>query len=230
MKLSIIIPVFNNWNFTKNVLNFFYKNNSSFFELIIIDNGSSDGTQNGIKEFSSMVNLIYIRNDKNLGFGAAMNQGYKVSHGDSVLFLNNDIMIAAKDLLWLEKYVDEIDDNSLVGPTGGLLDQNFNFIYETSDKSKAINYMSGWFLCAKRSVLDRLTKTLIGLDGPFDNKSFFVYFEDADLSFRANELNIKFVLKPVPVHHIGKQTSKKMGISGLFRESKIKFSHKWSRK
>jgi GT2 family glycosyltransferase len=173
-----------------------------------------------------MSNLIYLRNDKNLGFGAAVNRGFNESSGDNVLFLNNDVLFSCKDLYWLNELIAKVDDNSLVGPTAGFLNDEFVFQYETDDFSKPINYMSGWFLCASRKCFDKLSK---GLNGPFDDETFFAYFEDTDLGFRAKEMGIKFVNHKVPMHHVGQQTSKKIGLSKLYVESKSKFIKKWNK-
>ena len=225
-KLSIAIPVWNNWRFTKNVLLFFQKYNAEFFEIIVVDNGSSDETEVEIRKLSkSMDNLIYIRNDTNLGFAAAVNIAFRESKGRVVLFLNNDIMFSCKNIEWLERLSDSIDDNSFVGPTGGLIDEHFNFVYETKDPSKEINYISGWFLCASRKLLASLCDKDFG---PFDDKTFVSYFEDTDLSFRAREIGVRFVICNVPVHHIGKQTSVKIGLSKMYTSSRQKFIKKWN--
>lgn len=231
MKLSIIIPVHNNWNFTRACLNYFHKHNSDFFEIIIFDNGSNDSTLESIKFFTkNMNNLIYIRNEENLGFAAAVNRAFKSSIGKYVLFLNNDVMFATNSDKWMKDIINCIDTNKncLVGPTGGYLDEDFNFHYETSDNEKKINYMSGWCLCASRKTWNSLI--LPNECGPFDSKTFYVYFEDTDLGFRAKNMGIKFVLCKVPMHHIGKQTSKKLNVSMLYADSRNNFIEKWQKK
>jgi len=222
--ISIVIPVYNNWKYTKVCLDFFEKNKDSSFEVIIVDNASTDETESGCKSYSCK----YIRNNINTGFGAAVNKGYKESKGDVVLFLNNDIMFGSGNIDWLHKvYELTIGNDALIGPTGGLLDSKFNFVKETEDFTN-INYISGWFLCANKKVLNSLI--LPGNEGPFDAKTFFAYFEDADLSFRATEKKIPFLQSKVPLFHIGRQTSKTLNLSNMYIESKEKFTKKWSKK
>lgn len=222
--ISIVIPVYNNWKYTKVCLDFFEKNKADFFEVIIIDNASTDETEIGCKPYSCR----YFRNSENTGFGAAVNKGYKESKGDVVLFLNNDIMFGCNDVNWL-KQIEELarDNTALIGPTGGLLDSNFNFVKETDDFN-GINYISGWFLCANKKVFDSLI--INGNEGPFDAKTFFAYFEDADLSFRASEKKTPFLQKKVPIFHIGRQTSKTLNLSSMYIESKKKFTKKWGKR
>ena len=226
MRLSIIIPVFNNWMFTQNVMNKF-ESLSNNYEIIIIDNGSYDGTDKNIVPFLKN-NVRYIRNNSNCGFGRACNQGYAISVGRSVMFLNNDIKFGNSSFEWLDQLCDHVESLSpaLVGPTGGLVDsKTFQFKYETENPKDKINYMSGWCLTAKRSTWDSLI--LPGNDGPFDAKSFFCYFEDTDLGFRSLMKKIKFDLHPVPLVHIGKQTSKNMNVSQLYLQSREVFVKKW---
>ena len=66
--------------------------------------------------------------------------------------------------------------------------------------------------------------------GPFAAASFFSYFEDTDLSFRAQKMGIELRIVDVPVRHIGKVTSSKMGISELYVKSKKTFIEIWGKK
>jgi O-antigen biosynthesis protein len=217
MKLSIIIPAYNNWSFTKSCLDVFSKLPNDI-ELITIDNGSTDDT----KDYPCS-----IRNETNFGFGYACDQGWEISRGECVMFLNNDIMFSTKKLDWLYKYIEDIKDNELVGPTGGFVDpkNDFAFVYETDDRHKKINYLSGWCITATRNTWENLT--LLGNKGPFDHNTYFSYYEDTDASFRAAKLGMKFRLKPVPLFHVGKQTSKLINMSSMYLESKNKFIKRW---
>jgi O-antigen biosynthesis protein len=218
MKLSIIMPVYNNWAYTKSCLDTF-ANLPHSSELIVVDNGSTDETRD--------CSLVRIKNKENKGFGYAIGQGYEISRGDYVMFLNNDIVFKTRELDWLERYVADIVDDELVGPTGGFVDpkNNFTFLYETKDGTKPINYMSAWCLTATRKTWDKLT--LPGNQGPFDSQTFFCYFEDTDASFYAKKLGMNFRIKPVPLEHIGRQTSKKMDMAMVFWESRENFLKKW---
>ena len=97
MKLSIVIPVFNNWNFTKSALRDLSKLPDDH-EIIVVDNGSSDDTC----KLDNPVDLelhkifVYIRNEENLGFAKACNIGFAKSSGEHVCFLNNDIRVKDK--------------------------------------------------------------------------------------------------------------------------------------
>lgn len=228
-KLSIVIPVYNRWNFTKSCLKDF-SNISKDYEIIIIDNGSVDNTQKEIISFKDIIkNFIYIRNDNNTGFGAAVNLGFSKASSDLVMFLNNDIRITNKNFDWLDEFVEFVKNhnNCLIGPTGGFVDDNFNFKYETNSNDRKINYMSGWCLT---SNVDTWNKLIINNNiGPFDAETYFAYFEDTDLGFRAKQENINFILYDLPIVHFEKQTSKLLNTFKLYGESRKKFLKRWKK-
>lgn len=218
-KLSIVMPVYNNWGFTRNCILYFDKIIGQKIDFIITDNGSTDETKTTTK--------CRIRNKENRGFGYASNQAYKATNSEYVLFLNNDIMFKTSSYEWIDKFIEQAEEDCLIGPTGGYIDQGFNFKYETNDVTKPINYMSGWCLLGSRKTFDKLI--VPGNEGPFDAKTFFCYFEDTDLGFRALKKKMKFKLYDVPIVHIGKQTSKNINTSALYIDSKQKFVNKWGK-
>ena len=104
-------------------------------EIIVVDNGSSDDTckiDNPV-DLELHKNFVYIRNEENLGFAKACNIGFAKSSGEHVCFLNNDIRVKDKYETWTQTLIDAAKDGALVGPTGGLLDNNLNFITELEE-------------------------------------------------------------------------------------------------
>ncbi len=144
-------------------------------------------------------------------------------------------------LNWLEKLINliEISPDYIIGPTYGKLNKKtFDFISETTahsgqaeilktNQSEEI-YISGWFLCGTKQTFNKLIPN--GCDGPFDSKSFFVYYEDSDLGLRAVRSGVQLMLYYVPVHHLKKQTSRLLNTSQLYLSAKEKFIEKWKNK
>ena len=245
MDLSIIIPVYNNINFTRNALNDLLQLPSNH-EIIIVDNASSDETPMVMNEFLNKQNperakLVYIGCPRNLGFGRANNKGYKHSVGENVLFLNNDIRVQSDFQSWTKPIIENCKLDKMISPNGGLLDGNFNFIRETDDLRNDANfYLSGWCLASSRKVFDSLILNHYSHDqtdlimegrawGPW-NEKFFAYFEDGDLTWRAKQQGIPIDVLHVPVHHFGKMTSRKLDLSAMYKKSLGIFREIWAEK
>jgi len=91
-ELSIIIPQYNTKNLLLDCLkSIFEKSKDLDFEVIVVDNGSSDGSVKAVKVEFPFVKLI--TNKKNLGYAKANNQGVKKARGEYVLFLNSDTVL-----------------------------------------------------------------------------------------------------------------------------------------
>jgi GT2 family glycosyltransferase len=226
-KLAIVIPVYNNWPYTKRAIQ-----DLSFLpddhKLFIIDNGSDDETKN----LNSSGKIYVIRNVNNSGFGAACNKGFNIATTKfgykNVMFLNNDIGVFANYDTWTSPLIASSKQGCIVGPTAGYLNDDFEFVGETSKfPIRGHSYISGWNITASTETWNKLI--LDGDIGPFSSL-YFSYFEDTDLSFRAKKLGIELKLIPVPVRHIGRVTGKKLGLSKMYEQSKKTFLELWGNK
>jgi GT2 family glycosyltransferase len=223
-RLSICIPVYNKYAFTKSCLDDLYKLPEDH-EIIIIDNGSTDDTESLLKNNNR---IKYIRNDNNLGFARACNQGYAAAQSDKVLFLNNDIRVKSNHDNWTNLLIEKCDEG-LVGPTMGQLDSELNFVKESNSVLNGNSYMSGWCLASSKSNFDKLNIKRKDSDLPqiFSEEFGIAYFEDTDLSFRAKQLNIKMNVVDIPVVHFGKISSKQLNTYQLYSKAKVIFYNKW---
>jgi GT2 family glycosyltransferase len=222
-KISIIIPVYNAWMFTKQCLEDLDNLPKDLVEIIVVDNGSSDETINLMPK-----GIMVIKNSSNEGFAKACNKGFENSSGEYVIFLNNDIKVQSNKVNWVQEFIDSIVEDELVSPNIGLIDSSFNFVKETDVMPKKLTgtYLSGWCLGGKRTTFNKLIVPSNKYKGPFE-EYYVTYFEDTDLSFRARQQGIKLLLKKVPVYHFGKMTSRKIGISSLYVSARTKFIARW---
>lgn len=235
-KLSIVIPVFNKWNFTKACLNDLLQLPDDH-QIIIVDNGSSDETAVEIKKIDT-ARLNNYRFEQNQGFAKGCNQGWGMAESDNILFLNNDIRVKSNFTNWTDNILNLIQDDYLVGPTGGLVDpsNNFQFVYETNDPKKKINYMSGWCLASNRFTWSKLyvprKETYAGHRPAqiFSEEFGLAYYEDSDLGFRAKKLKINFKLTEIPVIHFGKVSSGQINTNALYSKARQIFIQKWGSK
>ena len=237
MKLSIVIPVWNKSHFTKSCLKDLVQLPDDH-EIIVIDNGSTDDTQQAIE---SMPRIHYHRNPENLGFAKACNIGYCLAIAPNVLFLNNDIRVRSDHTDWTAPLIEHCATH-LVGPTMGQLDAQLNFVQEANQELSGNSYMSGWCLASSKDIFEKLrlfhsrdtmlTATydpIANAPQIFDERYSPAYFEDTDLSFRARELGIPFKVVSVPVVHFGKQTSVQLNVHKLYTQSRQTFLQRWKK-
>ncbi len=113
-KVSIIIPVHNVLSMTKDCLHSIYNENKNLkFEVIIVDNGSDDGTSKWLmEEKNKYSNLKIFTLDKNIGFGPAVNLGIQRSKGEFIVILNNDTLVSPD---WLENLLTVVKIDPSVG-------------------------------------------------------------------------------------------------------------------
>ncbi len=101
---SIIVPCWNQLEFTRQCMAALMRCTRSPWELIVINNGSTDGTSDylaGVQD-ASPVPVTVIANSTNLGFPAAVNQGLKHARGEYLVLLNNDAVVTEG---WLEQLI-----------------------------------------------------------------------------------------------------------------------------
>jgi O-antigen biosynthesis protein len=229
--LSIVIPCYNKFNFTKACLTDLAALPLDH-EIIVVDNGSTDETQ---KELQNNSKIIYHRNEINLGFAKACNRGYSMTTAPNVLFLNNDIRVKSNHQGWTQELIKGCQQG-LIGPTMGQLDNNLNFLQEANRLLPGKSYMSGWCLASSKEIWDKLAIRREPNAVIYDrtpppqifSEEFFCYFEDSDLSFRAKQLGIVMQVVEIPVVHFGRQTSSQLNTHMLYKQARQIFVKKWS--
>ncbi|WP_048149011.1 glycosyltransferase family 2 protein [Methanolacinia paynteri] len=214
--ISIVIPNYNGKKFLENCLNSISGQSYSDSEIIVIDNGSSDGSAEYIKE--NFQGIILIENNENLGFTGATNQGIRQSNGEYILTLNNDTISDPSLLENLHKAIISDENIGIVASKMIFPDGRINSAGMCISRSGAAwnrgmfekdqgqyedpEYMIG--ACAGAALYRRSMLDEIGL---FD-EDFFMYHDDVDLSFRAYLAGWKCLYCPKAiVTHINSATS-----------------------
>ena len=216
-KLSIIIPNFNGKQFIKLCLDSIRKQDYSFYELIIVDNGSSDGSVEYINEYYPELTLI--ENKENLGFAAAVNQGIKSSSSEYVFLLNNDVELESDCVSNLLKCIEK-DENIFAVSSKMVQYNDRNKMDDAGDEYTILGWTckvgdgkspdlytserETFSACAgaaiyRKDILDKLK---------YFDENFFAYMEDVDISYRARIWGYKCVYCPeAVVYHLGSGTS-----------------------
>jgi GT2 family glycosyltransferase len=237
-KVSIVIPVFNQWVFTKQCLESIKKHTSISHEIIVVDNASTDETAQALCKHPE---VRLIQNEHNVGFPGAINQGIAAAIGEHVLLLNNDTIITDG---WLERMVEILESHpniGIVGPVSNKVsgvqldkDANYTTIQEMHQyaakklqerKGSVLEFPRIAFLCTliKRSLIDSIG----GLDERFAPGNF----EDDDYCLRANLAGYKtFVAQDIFVHHFGSKSFLANGENAYVQRlqtNRKKFNEKW---
>lgn len=239
---SVIIPVWNQWEHTRNCLRHLDAATDVPHERIIVDNASTDETKARLPNVAP--HAVLLRNPANLGFVAACNQGAKLSRGKYIVFLNNDAMPRPS---WLKALVDAAEADPTVGAVGAKLIYPDGALQEAggvvfSDGS-ALNfgrggdpadprfnapceadYCSGACLLVRREAFERV--------GGLDMRYSPGYYEETDLCFALRKAGYKVLYEPrAEVVHVGSVSAGLDPESGMRRHlavNRTTFLDKWS--
>lgn len=196
--------------------------------VYIVDNASSDDSLWKVKNEKINLDINYILNDQNLGFGKAHNQVLKKLSTEYILILNPDVEVKKGDLATMISYM---EDNPGIGAAtpeiilpNGMIDltahrgfptpwASFKYFILKDDslyhltgqdltKTHEVDAITGAFLLTRKSVLEKV--------GFFD-EDYFMYAEDIDLCFRIKKAGYKIVYLPQVkiLHHKGISTGLK---------------------
>jgi GT2 family glycosyltransferase len=253
MDVSIIVVSYNTEALLKQCLeSVFARTLDIEFEIIVIDNASSDGSRRMVKEV--FPGVILIENQKNLGFGQANNLGFKYAKGRNVFLLNSDTILLNNAVKILSDY---LDDNLQTGICGGnLFDENenpahsfmrclpslfleLNSLFRNNrlfriryGKNLQFNYTNNPLEVGYITGADMMLRTsILNTVGGFD-PDFFMYYEETELTYRIKRLG--FSIYNVPnariIHLGGKSFSNNNEKKKLFLNSEDLYyrkTHSW---
>lgn len=238
--VSIIIVTYNQLEYSKRCIDSVKEKTSSLYELIIVDNASTDDTVEYLKTLLAEKEITVIFNKENTGYPKAVNEGIKHARGNYILLLNNDTVVTKN---WLSYLIDKINKEEKIGLAGPVSNEvsgvqkisvNYGSIeemHEFSEKREKIfrgkffEFPRIAFLCTliKKEVIEKIG----GLDERFSPGNF----EDDDFCLRAQLAGYKtIVAEDVFIHHFGSRSFKAEG-GGKYSEqlqiNKEKFTAKW---
>jgi GT2 family glycosyltransferase len=91
--ISIIIVSYNTKKYTRDCIESLYERVKTKFELVVVDNNSTDGSRELLTRYSKKYSFKLLTLDENIGFGRANNEGAKVAKGNWLFFLNSDTIV-----------------------------------------------------------------------------------------------------------------------------------------
>jgi N-acetylglucosaminyl-diphospho-decaprenol L-rhamnosyltransferase len=241
---SIVLVCWNNKDYLGPCLDSLYGGElENSFEVVVVDNGSNDGSQEMLRD--KYPDVLIIQNDHNVGLGKASNQGIEVTTGKYVLLLNNDTLINGSSLDALVKF---LDDHPNVGAVGGRLlnpDGSFQagyadfstlteeFLIATrlgeflrpgypshadDDQIREVGWISSACLLVRRGAL---------ADVGLLDEEYFIYGDEADIQYRLQQAGWKvYYLPQANTIHFGGRSMNRWGRRKMVYRGKILFYHK----
>ena len=195
--VSVVIVNWNGLRFLERCLPSLFNQTWHDFEVIMVDNGSSDGSVRFVKDRYPQVTVI--ENKENLGFAIANNQGMNAARGKYIVLLNNDTEVDSDFLkrlagkaessppdvgMWACKIL-SLHDHAIIDSVGGLLISSSSIAKGRGRNELDVKQYDGLeevFIPSACAAMYR--KDMLNKVGFFD-EDFFAYCEDTDLGFRA---------------------------------------------
>ncbi len=220
--VSIIILSYNTEVLLRECLKSLYTTLSSMsFEVIVLDNASSDGSVSMVRD--QFKRVILIESEKNLGFAKGVNTAAERAKGDYLLFLNSDANLLDRNLSEMVKKMEKDHAVAVVG--GNLLNRDgttseafgrfYNLpevfsllflrkkaIHDSSKEMTPVDWVSGGYMVIRREAFEKV--------GGFD-EGFFMYIEDMDLCYRLRRAGLHVLYyKEAKARHVGQGSSNRM--------------------
>ncbi len=217
------------------------------FKLYIVDNGSSDGTPEFIEKNYPQVSVI--RSEKNVGFGAGHNIVINSVDSSYHAIINPDIVLKENVIKKMVDYMEENTDIGLLSPRicfpdgrdqvlgkrnprlkylvasrlrgdePGKLLREYAMLDCDLSKPVRIENATGCFMLLRTDVLKKI--------GGFDD-GYFMYFEDADLARRVNEVSRCVYYPNAIVNHVwGRESKRNLKLMCVHIESMFRYFRKW---
>jgi len=207
--VSVIIVNWNKKAYLKDCLDSLFNQTHSPIEIVVVDNGSRDGSQEMLKEELPHVKLL--ANEQNELYCRAQNQGIRAAEGEYIMCLNNDVVLEkgfVQKLLEAAKANERIGmvcgkimsrDRAAIDSAGQLLGRSRRPIERGYKKKDTGRYDEPCYIFSaggvaplyKRNMLEQIK---IG-DGYFD-ESYGMFYEDLDVAWRANLLGWRGFYNP----------------------------------
>lgn len=205
--VSVIVLNFNGEKIIRKCLDHLLNQTYPNFEIIVVDNGSSDASLTILEEYLRTGKVSVIRSTKNLGVPGGRNLGLLYVNGEIVAFIDND---GYADKNWLKEAVQTLESDGRIGAVasvvffakrkiilngaGGTLnfqgyggDIGFNAPYEFAEIPQEVLYPMGCGMVVKKKLMD--------LIGPLDSVPF-KWYDDTELGIRLWKLGCRVVVSP----------------------------------
>ena len=240
--VSIVILTWNQLDCTKECLASIYRHTDVPHEIIVVDNGSHDGSVEWLRD-QVLLNpsMRLVANDDNRGFAAACNQGIRLARGAYILLLNNDVVVTPE---WLSGMMECFVNNTETGIVGPMTNnisgpqmieaacyQSLEELDSFAASIRArfryrripLRRIVGFCMLFKRELIEQI--------GTLDERFGSGNFEDDDFCLRAAlEGYRNLVAGDVFIHHVGSASfrANRLDYRQVMSGNRKEFNEKWS--
>ena len=215
--VSVTLVTYNSGRFIKRCLESVLEQKYPHLEVIVVDNASTDGTADLLKQFQDTCRIH--RNTENVGFAAAQNQAIALSAGEWVLALNPDMLLlpgfihalveaghldqkigtVCGKLLTMRATFD-LPEQQLIDSTGIYFTPMLRHLDRGSQQVDNGHYMNFEYVFGATAAAALYRRDMIddiSIQGEFFDPDFFMYREDADVAWRAQLLGWRCIYTPL---------------------------------
>jgi len=237
--ISVIVVSFNSEKYISHCIESILQSDYPNFEIIVVDNNSTDNSVFEIKKYQNKIKLIL--NKSNVGFAVGNNIGIKKSKGEILVLINPDAYVKKDSISKLvEPILDDekviisgskilYPESNIIQSAGGIIQKNGltnHFGYKEVDNAqqdfqKEVDYVTGAAMAIKRKLFE--------LTGLFDPCYYPAYYEEAEKCTQARKLNFKVIYAPEStVYHHESTTLVALSRPFLktFHKSRFKFIYR----
>jgi hypothetical protein len=249
-ELSVVIPSWNTREYLATCLEFLARAEKPACEVIVVDNGSSDGSAELVAERFPEVQLV--RNQRNEGFARGSNQGLRLARGRYVLLLNTDTEVAPDAIRRLHEFLERNPEYGAVAPrlvhrdgrTQRTVQEFPNLLtplfFSTPlerwcPRSRELEryFMRDWDQESSRDVDQPpaacllLRRSVLDRIGLFDEE-LWLFYNDVDLArrLRAAGWKTRYLAEATVVHHVGGSTSKFAEFVPVWQRDRLRYYRK----
>jgi GT2 family glycosyltransferase len=248
---SILIPSFNTRALSVACIRSIEENPpASPYEIILMDNNSSDGTSEEVSRLFPQVRVL--QNDENWGVGKACNRAAQGARGKYFLLLNNDVQLLPGTIEQMVQWLDAHPKTGIVGPElidgdGKLIQMSWGWVpvlhgeiiqrflspkalQKSAWRRRLVRYLQRhsrrvpWLCCACALIRREAFDQVRGFD-----EDFYLYFEDSDLCLRCAERGWQndFVPEIKAIHHLSQSVRPAFNVFSLiYQQSHIVYYRK----
>lgn len=203
MDISIVIPVLNQLDFTRQCLDSLFRHGYASTDIIVIDNGSADGTA---EYLASQKSIRVITNEQNRGCAPAWNQGWQAAQRTWIVILNNDVLVTAGCLEGLLQFAEQRKCD-IVSPAI----REFELNYNLDDYAREFTSKMGSFerMGIADGICFMVARRVFETVGGFDEQFRIGQYEDKDFFRRAVQAGFRLGTTGRSfIHHFGSITQK----------------------